>query len=63
MTPWRSLAAAALIAVFSSGAPAADPDWGLKVTGLAGAPLADGHGRSERLVVEPLLKWKLTGGQ
>jgi hypothetical protein len=59
MTPWRPLGAAALIAVACTGALAADPEWGLKVTGLAGAPLADGDGRSERVVVEPSLKWKL----
>jgi hypothetical protein len=59
MTPWRPLSAAALVAVACTGALAAEPEWGLKVTGLAGAPLADGDGRSERVAVEPSLKWKL----
>jgi hypothetical protein len=60
MTPWRPLGAAALVAAACTGALAAGPEWGLKVTGLAGAPLADGDGRSERVVVEPSLKWKLS---
>jgi hypothetical protein len=59
MMPWRPLSAAALIAVACTGAWAADPDWGLKVTGLAGAPVADGEGRSARVTIEPSLKWKL----
>jgi len=59
MTPWRPLSAAALVAAACTGALAADPEWGLKVTGLAGAPWADGDGRSERVAVEPSLKWKL----
>ncbi|HEY2928380.1 MAG TPA: hypothetical protein VGJ65_16025 [Albitalea sp.] len=59
MTPWRPLSAAALVAAACTGALAADPDWGLKATGLAGAPLADGEGRSARVAVEPSLKWKL----
>jgi hypothetical protein len=59
MTSWRPLAVAALVAVACTGAPAADPEWGLKLTGLAGAPLADGDGGSERAVAEPSLKWKL----
>lgn len=59
MTPWRPLGVAVLAAVACAGAPAAEPAWGLKLTGLAGAPLADGDGRSGRVVVEPSLKWKL----
>jgi len=59
MTPWRPLGVAALAAVACTSAPAADPEWGLKLTGLAGAPLAEGDGRSERVVAEPSLKWKL----
>ena len=58
MTRWRPLSAAALLAAACTGAQAADSEWGLKVTGLAGAPLANGDGRSERVAVEPSLKWK-----
>ena len=55
----RSLSAAALVAVACTSALAAGPEWGLKATGLAGVPLADGEGRSARVAVEPSLKWKL----
>jgi hypothetical protein len=55
----RSLSAAALVAAACTGALAADPEWGLKATGLAGAPLAAGEGHSARVAVEPSLKWKL----
>jgi hypothetical protein len=58
MMPWRPLSAAALIAVAYTGAQAAGPEWGLKATGLAGAPVADGEGHSARVTVEPTLKWK-----
>jgi hypothetical protein len=58
MRLWRPLSAAALIAVACTGAQSA-PEWGLKATGLAGAPVADGEGHSARVTVEPTLKWKL----
>jgi hypothetical protein len=58
MTLWRTLAVAALAAAACTGAPAADPEWGLKLTGLAGAPLGGGNGRSSRAAAEPSLKWK-----
>lgn len=45
--------------LFTSGAHADEPVWGLKATGLVGAPVADGDGRSARFAVEPSLKWKL----
>jgi hypothetical protein len=45
--------------LFTSSARADEPVWGLKATGLVGAPVADGDGRSARFVVEPSLKWKL----
>lgn len=43
----------------TSGARADEPAWGLKATGLVGAPVADGGGRSARFTVEPSLKWRL----
>jgi hypothetical protein len=58
MTPLRALAVAALAAAACTGAAAADPQWGLKLTGLAGAPLGGGNGGSHRAVAEPSLKWK-----
>ena len=45
--------------LFTSGAHADEPVWGLKATGLVAAPVADGDGRSSRYAVEPSLKWKL----
>ena len=45
----------------TSAAHADEPAWGLKATGLAGAPVADGDGRSARIAVEPSFKWKLRG--
>jgi hypothetical protein len=39
-------------------AEAQPPVWGLKVTGLAAAPVADGNESSARATFEPSLKWK-----
>jgi hypothetical protein len=49
-------AAAALSAAL--GAHAQAPAWGLKVTGLAAAPVADGDETSARATIEPSVKWK-----
>lgn len=49
-------AAAALSAAL--GAQAQSPSWGLKVTGLAAAPVADGDEPSARATIEPSVKWK-----
>lgn len=51
-----AFAVAALLA--STGAAAAAPQWGLEVSGLAGAPWAGGDGRSTRVAIEPSLKWQ-----
>ncbi|MEI8327036.1 MAG: hypothetical protein WCH44_17060, partial [Betaproteobacteria bacterium] len=34
------------------------PAWGLKIAGLAAAPVADGQESSGRATFEPSLKWK-----
>jgi hypothetical protein len=51
---------AALLSGFSAlaQAEAQPPAWGLKITGLAAAPVADGHEQSGRATLEPSLKWK-----
>lgn len=59
MMPWRPFSAAALVAAACTGAQAAGPEWGLKATGLAGVPVADGEAHSVRVTVEPTLKWQL----
>lgn len=45
--------------LLTPGAHADEPAWGLKTTGLAATPVADGAGRSARFAVEPSLKWQL----
>lgn len=51
---------AALLAGLSAQAQAEaqPPAWGLKITGLAAAPIADGDESSGRATFEPSLKWK-----
>lgn len=51
---------AALLAGLSAQArtEAQPPAWGLKITGLAAAPIADGDESSARVTFEPSLKWK-----
>ncbi|WP_287278745.1 hypothetical protein, partial [Ralstonia sp.] len=49
-------AAAALSAAL--GAQAQEPTWGLKLTGLVAAPVADGDEPSARGMIEPSVKWK-----
>ncbi len=45
--------------VAALGAHASEPDLGLRITALAGAPIADAQSGSFRATVEPSLKWKL----
>lgn len=60
MGPLHTASFALFVALLgASGARADEPTWSLKATGLVGAPVADGDGRSARVTVEPSLKWKL----
>lgn len=57
---WRWAAGPWLAATLASGAACqtADPEWGLKLTGLAGTPIAGGSAHSSRWTVEPSLKFE-----
>lgn len=50
--------AAAVALWLALGVHAQEPVWGLKVTGLAAAPIADGDEHSARVAIEPSVKWK-----
>lgn len=52
----KGAAAGLLMLACALPVPAAEPQWGLELSGLAGAPIDGGAGRSSRFVVEPSLK-------